>query len=279
MPASQSSNLALHGGLVTQPRAVLDLGPYTLTAEGTVTNRGALRQSKTAASGVVEFLRIKNAAGSATRYYGVDIAPLANMGNTLVAVKGDQTCDAGGAAIRRCYEVTPTTASQSTITFYYNPEEASGVNSSASYHWNRTTWEGPLAGTCGSCGSALFVTAEGVGAYSTFAVRDSTPLAVLLESFTAQVQPRHVLLTWMTTSELNNLGFTVLRSAKPEAEPGPLTFVPSPGPGSSQGFSYTWQDYKVENGVTYWYWLEDVNIAGVVTRHGPVVVRYAFNER
>ena len=71
----------------------------------------------------------------------------------------------------------------------------------------------------------------------------------------------------------------MLRSAQPEAEPEPLTIVPSPGPGSSQGFSYTWQDYKVETGVTYRYWLEDVDIAGVVTRHGPVVVLYALRER
>ena len=276
---SLDSNVALNGSLTVRPGATLDLASAALTVEGTVTNRGALRQSLLATAGLVEFLRIKNAAGSDTRYWGVDIAPVASMGYTAVSVKGDQTCEQGGAGVRRCYDVTPTTASPSDITFYYSPDEANGVSSPAGYHWNGSIWEGPMAGTCGTCGPALFVTGQDVSAYSTFSVRDSAPLAVLLENFTAQVQPGHVLLTWETISELNNLGFTVLRSAKPETEPRPLTFVPSPAPGSSQGFSYTWQDYKVENGVTYWYWLEDIDIAGVVTRHGPVVVLYAFSER
>lgn len=270
--AALDSNLAIDGNLTVQPGATLDLGGSNLTVEGTVTNRGALKQSKTVTSGVVEFLRIKNAASSDTRYYGVDIAPLASLGNTLVAVKGDQTCDVGGAAIQRCYEVTPTTANQSTITFYYNPDEANGVNSPAGYHWNGATWEGPLTGTYGSWGPALFVTAEGVGAYSTFAVRHRAPLAVLLASFEAQAQPGYVLLTWVTTSELDNLGFTLRRSASLNTRPVALAFVPSQAPGSPQGFSYAWQDHRVEPGQTYYYWLEDLDIYGVTTRHGPVSV-------
>jgi subtilisin family serine protease len=274
--ATLDSNLALNGNLTIQPGAGLDLGVSTITVEGSVTNRGELRQSKNTASGVVEFLHLKNAAGSDTRYYGVDIAPLANMGNTLVAVKGDQTCNAGDAAVLRCYEVTPTTANPSDITFYYSPDEANGVNSPASYHWNGAIWEGPLAGTCGSNGPALFVTTQGVSNYSTFAVRDSSPLAVTLASFDAQAQLDHVLLLWETASEVDNLGFTVLRSTEPGMPPDGMAFVPSQSPGSTQGFSYSWQDRKVEAGATYWYWIEAIDLAGVATRHGPVSVLYAL---
>jgi subtilisin family serine protease len=274
--ASLDSNLALDGNLAIQPGAALDLAVSTITVEGSVTNRGELRQSKNAASGVVEFLHLKNAAGSDTRYYGVDVAPLAAMGNTMVAVRGDQACETGGASVQRCFDVTPTTANPSDITFYYSPDEANGVNSPAGYHWNGSTWEGPLAGTCGSSGPALFVTAQGVSAYSTFAVRDSSPLAVTLAGFDAQAQSDHVLLLWETTSEIDNLGFTVLRSTEPGMPPDVMAFVPSQSPGSTQGFSYSWQDRKVEAGRTYWYWIEATDLAGVATRHGPVSVLFAL---
>ncbi len=280
--AELNSNLAVDGALLTQPGATLDLATYSLTAEGTVTNRGTLRQSRTITADVVEFLRLKNAAGDSTRYWGVDIAPSAAMGNTTVAVSGEQVCGTGSAAVRRCYDITPTTAVSSNVTFYYNASEAAGVSAPAPYHWNGVTWEGPLQGTCGSCGEALFVTGEGVSNYSPFTLRDSDsppPLAVALANFAAQAQPGHVLLTWETTSELTNQSFTLLRSAGPDAAPEPLASVPSQGPGSAQGFSYAWHDDKVENGATYWYWIEDVDLAGVATRHGPVVVRYALRDQ
>lgn len=269
-------NVALNGNLTVQPGATLDLAGAALTVEGSVVNRGALRQSLPVSTGVVEFLRIKNAAGSATRYWGVDITPAAGMGNTAVSVRGDQTCDTDGAGVRRCYEITPTTASPSAATFYYLPTEANGINNPAGYHWNGVVWEGPLEGSAGAANGVHFVTAQYVNAYSTFALRDGAPLAVLLASLTAEARPGHVLLAWETTSELHNQGFTLLRSQSPEAEPEVMAFVPSAAPGSTQGVSYSWQDLKVEPGNTYWYWLEDVDLAGVATRHGPVSVTYAL---
>ena len=53
------------------------------------------------------------------------------------------------------------------------------------------------------------------------------------------------------------------------------SLIPSQAPGSSQGFSYEWLDSaNLVNNTTYYYWLEDVDIAGVVTRHGPVSVTF-----
>ena len=50
--------------------------------------------------------------------------------------------------------------------------------------------------------------------------------------------------------------------------------MPSQGPGSTQGFVYSYQDQAVTAGETYWYWLEDVDLSGVTTLHGPVSVVY-----
>jgi hypothetical protein len=57
-----------------------------------------------------------------------------------------------------------------------------------------------------------------------------------------------------------------------------MGFAPSPSPGSAQGASYQWQDAKVEAGDTYWYWVEDVDLSGVATRHGPVSVSFALRD-
>jgi len=122
----------------------------------------------------------------------------------------------------------------------------------------------------------MFVNAQSVTAYSAFSVRDSSPLAVTLASLAAEARPGGVLLDWTTTSEIDNLGFTVLRSTTPDAAPERMTFVPSQAPGSAQGASYQWQDVKVEDGATYWYWIEDIDLSGAATRHGPVRVIYAL---
>lgn len=270
-------DLALSGDLAVQPGSTLDLATYSLSVEGAVANFGALRQARSVAGGVVEFLHITNSAGSADKYRGVEIASgAASMGSTVVAVRGHQGCGAGDVEVQRCYDITPTTASVADVTFYYQADEANGADRPAGYHWNGVTWEGPLPGATGGGGDALYVTALGVSAYSPFALRNYSPLAVTLEDFAAQARPGHVLLTWQTVSELDNVGFTVLRSQSPQAEPQPLAFVPSQGPGSAQGFSYTWLDEKVEPGGVYWYWLEDVSQTGAVTRHGPVSVVYAL---
>jgi hypothetical protein len=102
----------------------------------------------------------------------------------------------------------------------------------------------------------------------------TTPLAVLLAGFDASAQPDHILVAWETVSEVDNTGFNLYRSTS-ESAPGELmAFVPSQAPGSLQGFAYSVQDEAVMSGVTYWYWLEAVDIHGTATRHGPVSATY-----
>jgi hypothetical protein len=71
-----------------------------------------------------------------------------------------------------------------------------------------------------------------------------------------------------------DLGFNLYRGASDSGPEALLAFVPSQAPGSNLGFAYTWADFKVTPGVTYWYWLEDVDVSGPRTLHGPVCVDY-----
>ncbi|MEZ4770588.1 MAG: hypothetical protein R2844_19465 [Caldilineales bacterium] len=46
--------------------------------------------------------------------------------------------------------------------------------------------------------------------------------------------------------------------------------MPSQAPGSTQGTSYSFDDTQVAAGQTWYYWLEDVDLNGATTLHGPV---------
>ena len=97
-----------------------------------------------------------------------------------------------------------------------------------------------------------------------------TPLAVTLADFSASPANDHILITWETASELNNAGFNLYRSTTDAAPEELLAYVPSQAPGSQQGASYTWQDWNVTPGDTWWYWLEDIDLSGATNLHGPV---------
>jgi len=100
----------------------------------------------------------------------------------------------------------------------------------------------------------------------------SVPTAVELVSFTAVAQGGAVLVAWETASEVDSLGFHLYRA---EAADGPQArlneeLIPVQTPGGSAGAAYTFVDVAVEAGVAYYYLLEDIDIRGAVTRHGPV---------
>lgn len=97
-----------------------------------------------------------------------------------------------------------------------------------------------------------------------------TPLAVVLADFAAGAQTDHVLVTWETASELENAGFNLYRSATDAAPELLLANVPSSAPGSAQGAFYSYQDFDVQAGQQYFYWLEAVDLNGSTALHGPV---------
>ena len=101
-----------------------------------------------------------------------------------------------------------------------------------------------------------------------------TPTAVDLVRFEAAMQDNAVLLIWETAQELDNLGFNLYRSTTPA---GPWTqvnaeFIPAQNPGATFGAVYEVLDPDVEPGTTLYYRLEDVDIHGASTFHGPIPI-------
>ena len=97
-----------------------------------------------------------------------------------------------------------------------------------------------------------------------------TPTAITLASFTAQAGLGSVALAWETGTEVDNAGFNLYRAT---AEGGPYTrvnaaLIAAEGDPVS-GTSYTFLDKGLSHG-TYFYKLEDVDLNGTTTLHGPV---------
>ena len=137
--------------------------------------------------------------------------------------------------------------------------------------WGETTTGNPGAGFSTRTFTSPAATG-GVGLQTC-----ASPMAVTLAEFSAQQVGDHVLLTWETNSELNNRGFNLYRGTSPDEPDRQLneTLIPSQSQGSPGGFSYTWEDAAdLVAGQTYFYWLDDVDMDDVVTRHGPVSVEF-----
>ena len=99
--------------------------------------------------------------------------------------------------------------------------------------------------------------------------------AVTLNSFTATGQGAEVLVSWETAQELRLWGFHLYRG--PSAE-GPFTRLTdsliSASLFSTTGQLYVYRDTQVTAGELYYYQLEEVDVDGSRTVHGPIRVSW-----
>jgi len=107
------------------------------------------------------------------------------------------------------------------------------------------------------------------GEVEDYAVSLYTPVVVSL--FTADAVEDYILLHWLTQSESENMGFTMLRSESPDGPYEQISTELIRGAGSSQvEHSYYYKDRQVLAGRTYYYKLMDVGKDGSTTLRGPV---------
>ncbi len=123
--------------------------------------------------------------------------------------------------------------------------------------------------------SGIFVSQEGsTNCGCLFAmVTESSTTAVNLISFSAAETAEGALVQWETASETDNLGFNLYRADSEDGERVLLnsSLIPTKmPPGSPIGGLYEYLDTTAVIGQTYFYWLEDIDLAGVATLNGPV---------
>jgi hypothetical protein len=95
--------------------------------------------------------------------------------------------------------------------------------------------------------------------------------AISLSSFTATRRPDGVLVSWVTASEINTWGFYLYRStdgSRAGAVRVTATIIPGQGRGQG-GAAYSWLDRDAQPGVTYSYWLQEIEINGSTHEYGP----------
>ena len=98
------------------------------------------------------------------------------------------------------------------------------------------------------------------------------PTMIKMSSFSATVRNGYVEVEWTTATELNNAGFNLYRGTTIDAEKIRLNedLIPSKG-NELEGAVYSYTDYDVASGADYYYWLEDVDLSGNGTMHGPIL--------
>ena len=125
-------------------------------------------------------------------------------------------------------------------------------------------------------GSATeFVIYDGysVGYYDTEAGRIPVPeptTAITLASFEAKPGNNKVTLIWETATEIDNAGFNILRAESENGEYIKINDAVIPAKaGGAAGASYQFIDSNAKNRTTYYYKLEDIDLNGTATMHGP----------
>jgi hypothetical protein len=97
------------------------------------------------------------------------------------------------------------------------------------------------------------------------------PTLINLDSFKTVPQNSKVILTWSTESEIDNAGYNLYRSTSGDGEYTKINNSLITARGSSvRGASYEFVDGDVQNRKTYYYKLEDIDLNGTSTFHGPV---------
>jgi hypothetical protein len=101
----------------------------------------------------------------------------------------------------------------------------------------------------------------------------SIKVPVELSSFTAQAgDGGGVKLNWKTASEINNVGFNILRSRSQSGIYAKLNGKMIP---ANREGNYSFVDATAETGSRYYYKLEAIDTRGNITTHGPILIEVA----
>jgi hypothetical protein len=92
------------------------------------------------------------------------------------------------------------------------------------------------------------------------------PTAVEIASFTVQHQGQTALVEWETASEVDLIGFNLVRDGAQIND----ELIPAYTPGAPIGALYTLVDQHPGTQ----YWLEAMDANGCISHHGPAIVRY-----
>ena len=102
---------------------------------------------------------------------------------------------------------------------------------------------------------------------------------VTLSHFSATINAQNfVQLTWIAQTETNVLGYNVYRNTSDELSSAIKISELIEANNSSEATTYTYLDQELEQNGTYYYWLENVDLDGTMSYHGPVSVVFSIED-
>jgi len=112
-------------------------------------------------------------------------------------------------------------------------------------------------------GDFTFTDVSDLEDFGEFAIgaEEDNPLPVTVSAFTSTNTKDGVLISWRAETEIDNIGFAIYRSEKEDGDYTRIAFLEGAG-NSGMSIDYQFNDETVEAGKTYFYFLEDVSIAG-----------------
>ncbi|MDZ4183088.1 MAG: FlgD immunoglobulin-like domain containing protein, partial [Candidatus Cloacimonadaceae bacterium] len=111
----------------------------------------------------------------------------------------------------------------------------------------------------------------------TFELIPDPTLPVELSSFTAIYSAgMFVNIAWVAASETNHLGYNILRNESDMVsnalQLNQNVITPADGVALGTQMSYIYTDTDLQNGFTYYYWLESLDLSGASVLYGPITV-------
>lgn len=267
------SMIVSSGAAVRLPQAA----DTQFTAES-VTNNGALQQTKSGITGATTFLTIKNGS-SGVVYQGMDVDTGSASLDLTASVAGNAsacTNPNGGNYRDRCFRLHASAAASSVSVTLYTTTTEDDITNDAFFQYSNGSWVNRA--DCADVvngGGVCTASVDLVAGDNYFLIGDaqSAPTPVVLVAFSATRTGDDVLVRWRTATEIDFAGFYVQRSLQ---EAGPYArispFIPAQGQ-AVVGSGYSYLDQSAASGQPLFYRLEAVDVDGSVAYHGPVRVQ------
>ena len=230
--------------------------------------------------------------GATTRSFGNPDVQVTETGTvtdmTVKLVKGSTANDFTNS-VKRIYTITANNGTNTTATIrlhYLDGELNGNTESSLDLYRKDPTlgWQDKLQTTRhdDTTGDQNWVELAGVTSFSDWTLANTglSPTDVAMLSARATRFDNRVLLEWQTGYEVHNVGFNIYREKNGNLEK--VTTEPVAGSALigglrvafTAGLAYTWWDNQVDDTTTR-YWIEDIDLSGRTTSHGPFPVQPA----
>ncbi len=293
---SLGRDVTISGATLTLTSGLLTLGTNTLTLGSSTTIGGTPSAANMiVADGAGSLCKTYGAAGAFTfpigdNTSGADYSPATLNFTAGTFGSGAQACvrvtdekhpqnSSVNHYLTRYWTVTQSNIADFDCDAEFNYVDADIVGTESRIYtgkWDSAWTQWALANTVGNLiGDTFGSFSDITGVWPYILVDD--PTAITLADFYAQQTGDAIEVIWETASELDNRGFNLYRGTSPDGWDRRLNdaLIPSQSQGSPAGFFYTWTDQAdLTPGTTYYYWLQDMDLSGALTTHGPVSVDF-----